>query len=335
MNSSYEIGSEFTRVPLTDKKNDIFPAFARHYVSGRSALKAIISELDSCRSVALPSWCCDSMIKPFADAGIRVEFYPVYYDGGLKQEIQTDTDAILVMDYFGYSSDTLLPEYGGTVIRDVTHSLFSGRYDDADYYFGSLRKWCAVPAGGFAYANDGHPLCAGKEDISAYTNLRAKAMHLKDRYLSGESSADKGYLALFNEAEEMLDGFGAVSSNGYDTVSYENIDAVSIKRARRENAEILRSAFKDWLLFPNMKETDCPLFVPVLVPGGKRDALRAFLINRSVYCPVHWPVSKYHSPGEKERFIYDNELSLVCDQRYTPRDMQYIVNTIRLFSEEP
>ncbi len=335
MKMQYEIGSEFTRVPLTDKKNDIFPACARHYVSGRSALKAIISELDSCRSVALPSWCCDSMIKPFTDAGIRVEFYPVYSDGGFKQKIRTDTDAVLVMDYFGYSSGTLLPEYGGTVIRDVTHSLFSCRYDDADYYFGSLRKWCAVPAGGFACANYGHPLSAAQEDISAYINLRAKAMRLKEQYLSGDSSADKGYLALFNEAEEMLDGFGAVSSDGYDTVSYENIDADYIGSARRENAEILRSAFKDWLLFPDMKETDCPLFVPVLVPGGKRDALRAFLINRSVYCPVHWPVSKYHTLGEKERFIYDNELSLVCDQRYTPQDMQYIVNTIKLFSEEP
>ncbi len=83
-----------------------------------------------------------------------------------------------------------------------------------------------------------------------------------------------------------------------------------------------------------MKETDCPLFVPVRVPEGQRDALRRYLIEREIYCPVHWPVSGYHRLTEEEQSFYDEELSLVCDQRYGREDMERIIETVRSFWEE-
>lgn len=76
------------------------------------------------------------------------------------------------------------------------------------------------------------------------------------------------------------------------------------------------------------------MFVPVLVPGGKRDELRRYLIKNEIYCPVHWPVSDYHRLDNKEQFIYDNEISLVCDQRYTEEDMYRMVKKIKAFWKE-
>ena len=69
-----EIGSEFWDVPIVEKQNSLFPEFTQWYLSGRSALQAIIKELKDCHIVAMPSWCCDSMIKPFVDVGIKVHF---------------------------------------------------------------------------------------------------------------------------------------------------------------------------------------------------------------------------------------------------------------------
>ena len=74
-----------------------------------------------------------------------------------------------------------------------------------------------------------------------------------------------------------------------------------------------------------------PLFVPVLVPEGRRDALRKHLIQNEIYCPVHWPLTEHHKIDQRSAAIYENELSLVCDQRYGAADMERIVKTVKNF----
>ena len=69
----------------------------------------------------------------------------------------------------------------------------------------------------------------------------------------------------------------------------------------------------------------------VLVPNGKREALRHHLIRNEIYCPIHWPVSGYHELNERTGYIYQNELSLICDQRYSVKDMNRIIETIKTF----
>ena len=330
-----EIGSEFWDVPTRGSENHLFSEPVQWFLSGRTALRSILKDLKGCRTAALPMWCCDSMVKPFSDAGMEVRFYPVYpgTDGQLKQEITFACDILFVMDYFGYTSQAGdFSDYQGTVIRDVTHSLFSSSYSDADYYFGSLRKWTGVWTGGYAWTKDGHALPEGTADDCGYTALRRKAMESKKEYLDGKGN--KGYLEVFGQAEELLDEIGIVRADGQDVQRIPNLDADFIRATRRRNAEILRKAFPDWLLFPEMRETDCPMFVPVLVPDGKRDGLRRHLTANEIYCPVHWPVSEYHRLDSRSEDLYKNELSLVCDQRYTPEDMNRIVSVINDFMKE-
>ena len=332
-----EIGSEFWEVPASDEKNDLFPNRTQWFLSGRSALQAVIKELGEARSVSLPSWCCDSMIKPFADAGYAVRFYPVVFEDGLVQEFEKDTDVVFLMDYFGYTSASPdLSGYQGVVIRDVTHSIFSAASDDADYCFGSFRKWCGVWTGGYAWTGDGHELtteAADEADESVYITLRAQAMKEKQAYMTGLRT-DKGYLKVFGAAEDSLETAGIAPAAERDVFLAQHLCVKRVTDRRRANAEVLRSAFADRLIFPELKPTDTPMFVPILVHGGKRNALRRYLIDHEIYCPVHWPVSEYHKLNEQERYIYDNELSLVCDQRYTEEDMNRMVETIKAFMED-
>ena len=332
-----EIGSEFWDVPLTNKENKLFPERTQWFLSGRCALQAIINDITikKCRTVALPSWCCDSMIKPFIDAGIEVSFYPVYWNGDFVQELRKDCDIILIMDYFGYTSKkTDLSNYKGLIIRDTTHSVFTKEYSDADYYFGSFRKWCGIWTGGYAFSNDGHVIAVGEQNVDEYVSLRMKAMELKKGYINFGVPSDKGFLALFNKAEELLEDFEVAPAVKRDIDLLQYLDVKGIKQSRKKNAGILRQALKDWLIFQDMKESDCPLFVPVLVPGHNRDKLRKFLIDHEIYCPVHWPVSKYHKLDKRTTDIYENELSLVCDQRYTEADMDRIIENIKIFWKE-
>lgn len=328
-----EIGSEFWEAPISGE-NKMFPELTQWFLSGRSALQAIVGELKGCHTVAMPSWCCDSMIKPFVDAGISVCFYPVYYEQGVKQKPVFDCDILFVMDYFGYKNKlNATIKYNGVIIRDVTHSVFSTAYSDADYYFGSLRKWCGVWTGGYVWTKDQHKIREVESEDQEYIRLREKAMKLKEKYMNGQEK-NKSYLQLYSEAESILEKTGIASAAQRDVLIAHKLDVDYIKSKRRVNAGILQDAFREWLIFPDLDDSDCPMFVPIIVPHNKRDELRKYLIQHSIYCPVHWPISTLHRLTTEEKWLYDNELSLVCDQRYSIEDMNRLVETIKQFVEE-
>ena len=328
-----EIGSEFCNVPVVEKNNELFHETTQWYISGRSALKAIISELSDCKTVAMPSWCCDSMIKPFVEAGFDINFYAVAFNDGLIQELSFDSDVLFLIDYFGYTDSKIdLSAYKGIIIRDVTHSILSGSYSDADYYFGSLRKWCGFWTGGYAWTNDGHSLDNGMDCDDDYVALRNQAMMQKSEYIEGIRK-DKNYLKIFEDAEDKLECFKIRRAADRDVSLAKRLDIDLIKDRRRRNAEILRSSFPEIIMFQEISSTDTPMFVPVLVNDNKRDELRHYLIEHEIYCPVHWPVSQYHVLNERTNYIYLNELSLVCDQRYSENDMDRIVETIKVYME--
>ena len=132
----------------------------------------------------------------------------------------------------------------------------------------------------------------------------------------------------------MLEDIGIESAHEGDVLAARRLNVDMIREKRRSNAAKLRDAFKDIIIFPEMKDSDCPLFVPVMVPENKRDELRRYLIEREIYCPVHWPVSEYHKLNDKTEEIYRNELSLVCDQRYSSADMDRMIDTIEAFWKE-
>lgn len=322
-----EIGSEFWSVPLSGK-NGFFPKETRWFLSGRSALRCILADIRKhtpAKTAALPAWCCDSMILPFLEAGFSLRFYPVYWEQGrLVQEV-FPADVCLVMDYFGYTGNTAAPK-DAIVIRDLTHNVFSSAKDDARYCFGSLRKWAGFYTGGFAWGLDEQEL----PENESYITMRSDAMAQKERYILGDSDS-KAYLSVFGEAEDILEDCRPACAAQRDILLAQTMDIEFIRARRRENAALLLQAFADMAIFPETGQGDCPLFVPVLVPDGKRDELRRHLIQNEIYCPIHWPLTENHKIDNRSAAIYAKELSLICDQRYDAADMGRIIETVKNF----
>lgn len=335
MKENREIGSEFWAVPIQKRTNNIIPRKAIYFISGTAALFYILNDIcfdSSIKRVALPSWCCSCMIIPFEKRHIETVFYPIYIN---EEKILTcdysnakGCDITLVMSYFGYKEMNTISEPSGIIIRDVTHSLFSGKTEAADYYFGSLRKWAGFYTGGYAWKKDAwNSKQIIPEVNTTYVNARKSAMEVKKQYLNG-TIKDKQHLALFYQAEEYLDQCDIESGTERDTKFANHLDVKTIKRKRRENAETLLHYISDVALFPHINEEDCPLFVPIILPNERRDLLKQHLISRNIYCPVHWPISSLHKLDEQTKAIYDMELSIICDQRYNIDDMKYIVDEI-------
>lgn len=333
--SMKEIGSEFALEPLGRKRNPL-PGGVTFTLSGRTALGVALRDMGAHSGKALlPDWCCASMVEPFRAAGLTVEFYVV--DSGEVPDIPDDCTALLRCGYFGYADswnwDT--PEdfrrRGGVVIEDVTHSLFGAApcHEGSDYLVSSLRKWGPLLCGGLCVKREGGLRAELTQPPCDFLDMRREAMALKAAYLrEGDPLQKERFRALFTQSNEWLSqnwrGM-AMDGRSLDMLSRWNVG--ELRRRRRENARFLHAALEGSELarpLYTLREGDCPLFVPVRVMGGRRDGLQRRLIDRGIYCPVHWP----RPTGDCRSERYDTGLSLVCDQRYDLEDMTRIIEVI-------
>ena len=71
-------------------------------------------------------------------------------------------------------------------------------------------------------------------------------------------------------------------------------------------------------------ENKTPLFVPIYVQD--RNKVRKYMFQHNVFCPVHWPLEGLSLKKGAE--MAEHELSLIVDQRYTHKDMEYILDLL-------
>ena len=333
-----EIGSEFHWMQSDNGKGILSLTDCKDFIyvfSGRTAIETILRNLDRPKKALLPSYCCDSMIQPFRDQNISIEFYPVYYQDGLKidLDIPDDVDILLWCNYFGFSKPMLSVESfvnrGGIIIEDITHSLFSVQpYNKQSHYLvASLRKWMPLLDGGLCVSRKkGFDIKPQNYPVSEYLSEKKTAMTLKTEYLEQPDESKKDiFLKKFSWCNAWL---GKHYSNMLmDEESKAYVNSISVenqRKVRRQNADILYECLAKTEsvkpLFPKV-QMDCPLFVPVVAANiAERDRIRKYLVDNKVYCPVHWP----HPNANCFSNLYDRELSLICDQRYIPDDMKRI-----------
>ncbi len=334
-----EIGSEFWGIPSVDSSK-------KYLLSGRTALEYIIRDIKKQRridAVLLPSYCCHSMIEPFLRHEISVRFYEVFYDRdkGLCARLpeKKKNEIFYYMTYFGFSEingidiGAIRANYD-IIIEDKTHSYLSGQDDiGSDYAYSSLRKWAGFYGLAEAQKREGEFLIEPVAVGTDYSSIRKEAMLCKKSYIENPAGDKSHFLDLFNSAEELLEkDYVGYAPTAESIEQFLTADIKLIKAKRRANADVLIERLKSVsgceLIFKSRKHSDTPLFVPIIVDKN-RDALRRYLIDNQIYCPVHWPFSEMHGEfSEETNYLYSNELSLVCDQRYSEDDMNRTADLI-------
>ena len=79
-----------------------------------------------------------------------------------------------------------------------------------------------------------------------------------------------------------------------------------------------------------LNENDIPLVYILRVHN--RDMLRSYLMDRKIFCAVHWPFDNHQS--EQRPFAKRNSeelLSLPIDQRYDNAHIMYLVNETKQY----
>ena len=317
--------------------------------SGRAAIYTALNDIlqkKKIKKIYVPSYSCVSMLQSFLDKGFKPEFYEVQYKDGAFHYQLPDADEssiVLIMSYFGLNTDAshevikTLHDKGATIIEDITHSMLSNYSSSefSDYYVASLRKWFAIPTGGWIGKRRGS--LSAKPDIDSDDAVQDKisGMCMKYDYLKGEIKDKEEFLliqAKFDNDLIHVDRMLRIDSMSLGIVSGIKVDAVIDRR--RRNAEVLLTGLQDLdgrgISLPDVDlSVDTPLFMPIFLEREERNSLRNYLIGRGIYCPVHWPEIMGAPVG-----VRDNELSLICDQRYSDGDMTAIVDAIHEWYKE-
>lgn len=339
-----EIGSEFWNDGPV-RRDTVY------LLSGRTALEYIIRDIlkhYNVKSVLLPSYCCHTMIEPFFRHGISVRFYDVYFDeiNGLSAEVPQaqENEIFYYMTYFGFHQLmgvelNIIRNDFTVVIEDRTHSWLSGDSScHADYSYTSYRKWTGFDAIALARKETGAFSGFPEDTNIGYSNLRKQAFSLKRAFMDSGIGEKQVFLDLFEKAEELLETDYVGYKPSLNTMAaFLQLDTETIARKRGQNARILIDGLQDIpeikLVFQSMDDNEVPLFVPVLIRENRVE-FRKYLIDNEIYCPTHWPKSEYHKGiSQRGEDLYDQELSLVCDQRYDSDDMNRIIECIRKYYE--
>lgn len=340
-----EIGSYFWLDGKERKKKEIdwFPTVADSCFtfSGRNAIDVAIRDILKERKINriyAPSYCCVSMLQSFIDRGLKVEFYQVSFDSGrfcYEIPIVDKNDVVLIMSYFGLDSSVAyevihaVHSGGAIVIEDITHSLFrkTSASKESDYLVASLRKWFAIPTGGWIGKRRGALAEKPYMDSNHAVVEKISGMREKYEYLTGKIGEKENFLltqAKFDNDLIHVDRMLKIDDMSLDILEGTDV-AVAINQ-RRKNAEVLINGVSELNIctLPDIDLTvDTPLFIPIFLETEQRDSLRKYLVSKGIYCPIHWPEVMGALAG-----IRENELSLICDQRYSESDMQAIVEAV-------
>lgn len=350
-------GLHLAQVDKYGKKNQCYT------VSGREAIElALISlerekpEIPKC--CLMPAYMCDSVFLPFLHRGWELVFYSVDRELETAGEeifrlaLEHDPGLVFVHPYYG--TDTCrglrrqlsaLRRSGVMVMEDVTQSYYlQGAGQNADFIVGSLRKWYAVPDGGFV-ASD---LPLAEEvllDGEAYAGERLAPLVQKWEYLRDEGMPEEerqkrkaAFYARNRALEAELDQYEGVRRiSQLSAHILSQVDEEAARQRRAENYSYLYekivSMKRLWPIL--MKEDEAPLYFPVYVK--ERDELQRFLGDRGIYAPVLWPLGELNRDELRgdEAYIYEHMLAIPIDQRYGVSQMEKIVQTLTSYENQP
>jgi hypothetical protein len=306
--------------------------------SGRAAL---LGALESGRArgwerVFVPSYLCQEVAAALAAARWAVQVYadhPFLHPPGVPSKLLGPGDVLLRVNTFGWrgAEESERPLPGGVaVIEDHTHDPAGpwARASRATLAFASLRKTCPVADGAVVWAPSGEPAPAPArttDEHAAAADLLHRGMIAKRLYRHGAPTGPAEHRRFFAAGDARI-GAGAPSAPLPESVALlDALSPVELGAVRRRNLERIVGVAgfpREWLA-GSTPEGGSP-FALVLDLGSRarRDRLVAFLVRRSVFPTILWPMPRGGDPGSAA--VAARTLTLPCDLRYGDDDLDLV-----------
>ena len=353
-----ELGSEFElEISSLSQKEDNLLQYLSSYNSiymdsGRSAT-AVLNKVLKQGTILLPLYICESVINVYKE-WFTIRFYKINKDFSVdikdfEKKLKEGAAIVYIMHYFGQLQDKDFLEYllkkraecGFVIIEDTTHSVFTKARTVGDYCVCSLRKWFPIMDGGILYSEKPLSAIVGQGIPHKNPSEKLNAMILKHLHIEGKLDCNRLYRKIFMDEEDKLDSQKEVyymSDLSKCLLSYFSVSELMEKRKR--NYQELDNIMKGIGVKGALEgEEFVPLCYPMYIEN--RDEFRKYLIDRQVYCAVHWPLENLESEQNGTDLKWDdtaiqmsrNIISLPIDQRYDKKHMQYLGSLIKDYVE--
>jgi hypothetical protein len=238
-------------------------------------------------------------------------------------------DMVLAVDYFGRAPDVSFLEFVGArgdllFVEDACQAFDTGVPQWGRWALRSPRKLVGVPDGGFVVGAGGI--------LDGYRSVAEPGVDTTRPALLRFEDEDDRANALWHAANQQREAAETVSRRRMSRLSRElllRMPVAELARRRRANFQRLAGALAECRFFPMAEPEFVPLGFPIRLPAELRERVRAALIGAGVFPALHW--SDLPSPaagfGVAHRLAAEL-LTLPCDHRYEPSDMERVAGVV-------
>lgn len=288
---------------------------------GRTAFEFILN-LRNYKKVYVPYFICDVLLRSINKLRIEFEFYnindvlePVFDFHRIKEG-----EGFLYINYFGIKNETvnlLSKMIWKNLIIDNAQSFFSMPIDKIDTFY-SPRKFFGIPDGAYAY-------CEGVNRIEFFKDSSFnRFIHLLKRI---DLSPEDGF-EDFKKSELNLDDLPVMEISAISKKLLKSIEYDRVKDIRRRNFDIISHELNSInRLKISIDQNDIPMTYPF---WPEKIGLRDYLQKNRIYMAQYWPnVLELCSSDSLESKLTKELLHIPIDQRYSEKEMNYILKLIR------
>lgn len=284
---------------------------------GRNCLAYLI-RARGIKKIALPYFLCDSVKKVCQKEGVQIRSYNINTQFVPESlELQED-EWLYIVNFYGqlnYEQTEFFFRKYKRLIVDSAQAYFEQPLKDTDTIY-TCRKFFGVPDGAFLYTD------AELSDELTRDESFERMRFLLGRYERNASEFYEQY-NLNNKmfADEPIKKMSKLTENLLHGIDYD-----FVKNRRTENYNFLFDSLSDTNRL-KLKRIKGAFAYPLWIKNGAE--IRRRLLEYKIYIPTLWP--NVLNDAQEDILEYDmaeNILPIPCDQRYSEKDMQYIIEVL-------
>lgn len=284
--------------------------------------------------VLIPSYICPTILIPFKKLNIKYRFFRINEKlevdiNDLKKKIDDKVKAIFYINYFGFTPhiDFIklieLLKKDVIIIEDIVHSFLSNNKIIGDYAFNSFRKFFPL---------DGSFIISNKEiktnhlkSYNSYFYNKLSGQIL--RYINYEWKIDttKLFIKQFSKAEECYYQDIKLEFNSYNRFILSRFNIENICDKRRNNFHFILNKLGNISLYKSLNNNIVPSGFPILLEN--RNIIRNKMIEKNIFCPIHWKLSDEIDKKEYQESWYLSEkiMTIPINENIDKKSLDYFL----------
>ena len=292
--------------------------------SGRTAIYHAF-RITGCKSIWLPIYQCDTVRDFLSKKNVDIKYYHIDKDFNPVDIKQDDSDAVLIVNYYGVMSNNRMNELSmryKNVIIDNSQAFFCKPIDNCLNVY-SCRKFVGVPDGAYVIGKNAHKYVDEyKQGFSSDTSLfllqrieyGCEGKSYESRSINEHRIDSEDIMKMSKLTHSILDG------TDYDL----------IKAKRKENFELACSLFNELNLINPLQYYDKDT-IPMVYPLIIEDDMLLDKLQKAKHFQGHWWSYLLKETSEKdfENWISKYVIPITIDQRYGREELEYIYSVIR------